>query len=63
MTPEPLYARPKDIPASAAAREQQLRQIRESVTASERMAAWQSLWSMPMPRRMEPEQQGIGRMR
>ena len=44
---EPLYRVPKDIPASAAATEQKLRQIREQATASERMTIWQSLWSMP----------------
>ena len=40
------------IPASAEAREQRLREIRESATVSERMAIWQALWEMPqVPKR------------
>ena len=37
---EPLYRVPKDIPASAAAKEQQLRQIREDATVREKAEAW-----------------------
>ena len=40
------------IPARAEAIEQRLREIRESVTLSERMAIWQSLWEMPQPRKV-----------
>ena len=35
------------IPASAEAREQRLREIRENATLSDKMAAWQTLWEMP----------------
>lgn len=35
------------IPASADATEQRLRAIREQTTTSERMAIWQTLWTMP----------------
>ena len=40
---EPLYRVPKDIPASAQAREQQLRQIRESATVSDKIDAYRQL--------------------
>lgn len=40
------------IPASAEAKEQRLREIRENTTVAERMAIWQSLWEMPqVPKR------------
>lgn len=40
------------IPASAEAREQRLREIRENATLSERMSIWQTLWEMPqVPKR------------
>ena len=37
---EPHYSIPKDIPPSAQATEQKLRQIREDVTVSEKAEAW-----------------------
>ena len=40
---EPLYRVPKDIPASAAATEQKLRQIRESATVSDKIAALRTM--------------------
>lgn len=40
------------IPASAEAKEQRLREIRENTTVAEKMAIWQSLWEMPqVPKR------------
>ena len=43
MSDEPLYRIPKDIPPQAQAREQQLRQIRESATVSDKIAAYRQL--------------------
>ena len=37
------------IPASAEAREQRLREIRESATVSDKMAAWRTLARLPLP--------------
>lgn len=40
---EPHYSIPKDIPPSAQATEQKLRQIREAVTVSDKLAAYRQL--------------------
>lgn len=37
---EPRYSIPKDIPPSAQATEQKLRQIREDATVSQKAEAW-----------------------
>lgn len=43
---EPRYSIPKDIPPSAQATEQKLRQIREDTTVSEKAEAWRVFLTM-----------------
>ncbi len=49
---EPRYSIPKDIPPSAQATEQKLRQIREDATEAEKMHARLALAGKPVIRRV-----------